>query len=177
MIPVYLFAMWLSQRKISKWLYVAGGIFLASLIVLKDFYREIIFLFYPYYEGSVFDVADISVTNIAKCAAVLFLCLLFYKTAIKDNVQNRFYFFLNLAGFAVYTFGSFIPEVSRIGYYFVVAQIFLIPGVLIRIPDKRWRRFWTICVALAFLGYFALFLNSAYDTSIRLLPYLNWIFN
>lgn len=176
-IPVYLFAMWLAQRKISKWLYIAGGVFLASLVVLKDFYREIIFLFYPYYEGSVFDVVDISVTNIAKCAAVLFLCVLFYKTAVKDNVQNRFYFFLNLAGLAVYTFGSFIPEVSRIGYYFVVAQIFLIPGVLIRIADKRWRLFWTCCVTLAFIGYFALFLRSAYDTSIRLLPYLNWIFN
>jgi len=176
-IPVYLFAMWLAGRKISKWLYWAGGIFLGSLVIFKDFYREIIFIFYPYYEGSVFDVVDISVTNIAKSAAVLVLCLLFYKTAIKDHVQNRFYFFLNLAGLAVYTFGSFIPEVSRIGYYFVAAQIFLIPGVLIRIPDKRWRVFWTVCVAAAFIGYFALFLNSAYDTSIRLLPYRNWIFN
>jgi len=176
-IPVYLFAQWLSYRKIRKWMYVVAGLFLASLVVLKDLYREIIFLFYPFYEGSAFDVIDISYTNIAKCAGVLFLCFLFYKTAIRDNQQNRFYFFLNLAGAAVYTFGSFIPEVSRIGYYMIVTQIFLIPGILIRIENKKWRMFWTTGVAVAFIGYFALFLHSAYDINLRLLPYLNWIFN
>ncbi len=176
-IPVYLLARWLAERRMSKWFYLAGGIFLFSLVVLKDMYREIIFYFYPYYEGSAFDHVDISVTNIAKCVGVLFLCFLFYKTAVKDNIANRFCFFLNLAGLSVYTFGSFIPEVSRIGYYFIVSQIFLIPGVLIRIPEKKWRIFWTTGVVVAFVGYFVLFLRSAYDTSIRLLPYLNWIFN
>ncbi len=176
-IPIYLFAIWLSVRKRSKWLYLAGGVFLSSLIVLKDVYRKIIFFFYPFYEGSAFDKADLSVTNIAKCAGVLVLCFLFYRTAIRDNLQNRFYFFLSLAGMAVYTFGSFIPEVSRIGYYLIVTQIFLIPGVIIRIPEKKWRIFWTVCVAAAYVGYFALFLNRAYDTNIRLLPYLNWIFD
>lgn len=176
-IPVYLFAGWLSERKINKWMYCVGGALLVSLFFLKDIYREIIFFFYPYYEGSVFDQVDFSLTNIAKCMGTLFLCILFYKTAIKDKMANRFYFFLNLVGFVVYTFCSFIPEVSRIGYYFIVTQVFLIPGVLIRIPNKKWRIFWTVCVALAFIGYFALFLNSAYDTNIRILPYLNWIFN
>lgn len=176
-IPIYLFAIWLSERKISKWMYLAAGVFLSSLIVLKDVYRRIIFFFYPFYEGSAFDKVDLSVTNIAKCAGVLVLCFLFYRTAIRDNLQNRFYFFLNLAGMAVYTFGSFIPEVSRIGYYLIVTQIFLIPGVIIRIPEKKWRIFWAVCVAAAYVGYFALFLNRAYDTNIRLLPYLNWIFD
>ncbi len=176
-IPIYLFARWLSDREIRKWMYVVAGVFLVSLVVFRDLYREIIFLFYPFYEGSAFDVIDISYTNIAKCAGVLFLCFLFYKTTIKDSQQNRFYFFLNLAGAAVYTFGSFIPEVSRIGYYMIVTQIFLLPGVLIRIPDKKWRIFWSVGVAVAFLLYFGLFLHSAYDINLRLLPYLNWIFN
>lgn len=176
-IPIYLFAHWLSQREIKKWMYVVAGVFLTSLIVLKDVYREIIFFFYPFYEGSAFDTVDISYTNIAKCAGTLFLCFLYYKTAIRDNMQNRFYFFLNLAGAAVYTFGSFIPEVSRIGYYLIVTQIFLLPGILSRIESKKWRIFWTACVVTAFIGYFALFLNSAYDIDIRLLPYLNWIFD
>ncbi len=176
-IPIYLFAHWLSQREIKKWMYVVAGVFLTSLIVLKDVYREIIFFFYPFYEGSAFDTVDISYTNIAKCAGTLFLCFLYYKTAIRDNMQNRFYFFLNLAGAAVYTFGSFIPEVSRIGYYLIVTQIFLLPGILSRIENKKWRNFWTACVVTAFIGYFALFLYSAYDIDIRLLPYLNWIFD
>ncbi len=176
-IPVYLIAYWLAQHRIPKILYVIGGAFLVSLIVFQDFYRKIIFFFYPYYEGSVFDKVDFSITNIAKCLGVLVLCFVFYNAALRENEQNRFYFFLSLAGFAVYTFGSFIPEVSRIGYYLIVSQCFLIPGVLIRIPKKKSQILWTVLVAIAFLGYFALFLRSAYDVDIRLLPYLNWIFN
>lgn len=176
-IPVYLFAYWLAEHKIPKILYVIGGAFLVSMVLFQDFYRRIIFFFYPYYEGSVFDKVDISVTNIAKCMGVLVLCFIFYKVALGDGIQNRFYFFLSLAGFAVYTFGSFIPEVSRIGYYMIVSQCFLVPGVLMRIPEKKSRILWTVLVAIAFLGYFALFLRSAYNVDIRLLPYLNWIFD
>lgn len=176
-IPIYLIAAWLSEHKIPKVLYVIAGAFLASLVVFKNLYREIIFLFYPYYEGSAFDKVDFSVANIAKCVAVLVLCIIFYKTAIKGNKQNLFYFYLSLAGMAVYTFGAFIPVVTRIGYYMTVTQIFLIPGVLMRITDKKWKIFWTTGVVVAFIGYFALFLHTAYETNIRLLPYLNWIFN
>ena len=89
----------------------------------------------------------------------------------------KFYFFQNLMGLAIYTFGSFIPEVSRIGYYLIVSQIFLIPSVLMRIPRKGWRIFCAAGVVIAFLGYFGLFLRSAYSMDIRLLPYLNWLFN
>ena len=176
-IPVYLIAAWLAEHRLNKWIYVAAGAFLASLIVFRGFYRKIIFFFYPYYEGSAFDKVDFSVTNIARCVAVVVLCLMFFKTAVKDNRQNRFYYFLSLAGLAVYTFGAFIPEVTRIGYYMTVAQIFLIPGVLRRIESKGWRMFWTVGALVAFVGYFALFLHSAKDMNIRLVPYLNWIFN
>lgn len=176
-IPAYLIAYWLATHEIPKVLYVIAGAFLISLGVFKDFYRRIIFFFYPFYEGSAFDKVDFSVTNIAKCVAVLVLCLIFYKGIIKDSVPLRFYFFLNLMGLAIYTFGSFIPEVSRIGYYLIVSQIFLIPSVLMRISHKGWRIFWTAGVALAFLGYFGLFLRSSYSMDIRLLPYLNWLFN
>ncbi len=175
-IPVYISARWFAEKK-NKYFYIFGSVFLASLVIFKDVYREIIFFFYPFYEGSVFDQVDFSITNIAKCLGVFVLCLVFYKTAVKDNIQNRFYFFLNLAGLALYTFGSFIPEGSRIGYYFIASQVFLIPGVLTRIKDRKWKIFWTGGVVVAFLGYFVLFLRSAYDINIRLLPYLNWIFN
>ena len=176
-IPAYLIAYWLATHEIPKFLYVIAGAFLVSLMVFKDFYRRIIFFFYPFYEGSAFDKVDFSVTNIAKCMGVLALCLIFYKVIIKDSVPLKFYFFLNMMGLAIYTFGSFIPEVSRIGYYLIVSQIFLIPSVLMRISHKGWRIFWTAGVVLAFLGYFGLFLRSAYSMDIRILPYLNWLFN
>lgn len=148
----------------------------ASLIVFQDFYREIIFYFYPYYEGSMFDTGEMSFSNIGKCAAVLVLSLIYYNGAVKEDKKNRFYFYCNLGALALYVFGSFIPEVSRIGYYLNITNIFLIPGIIVKIPKKRWRILWTTLVAAAYLAYFALFLRSAYSTDIRLLPYRNWIF-
>lgn len=176
-IPFYILARWLAETKVPKWLYAIFGVLALSMVVFPDFYKKIIFIFYPFYEGSTFEQVDISYTNIAKVLATLVLALLFYRKALKENVINRFYFFLNLGGLVIYTCGSFIPEVSRIGYYFVVSQIFFIPSVLIRIEHKGWRRFFTACVALAFVAYFALFLHSAQSVDIRILPYYNWIFN
>ena len=63
------------------------------------------------------------------------------------------------------------------GYYLIVSQVFLLPNLLIGMK-KGWLR--TLCmlgVGTAFLLYFAMFLRDAYDVNIRLLPYLNWIFN
>ncbi len=176
-LPVYIGARWLAEKKIPKMLYALGGLFVVSLLLFPEVYRRIIFFFYPFYENSAFDVADVSYTNIAKCVCVLVLALLYYKGAIKDNVINRFYFLLNLGGLVLYTFANFIPEISRIGYYLIVTQIFFIPSVLIRIENKKQRIFFTACALLAFVGYFALFLRSAYDVNVRLLPYLNWIFD
>lgn len=176
-IPFYLLARWLSEAKVPKWLYVVFGFFAATMVIFPEVYRKIIFFFYPFYEGSAFDQVDISYTNIAKVVATLALALIFYKVALKENGVNKYYFFLNLGGLVIYTCGAFIPEVSRIGYYFVVSQIFFIPSVLMRIENKGWRRFFTCGVVLAFLAYFALFLHSSKSMDIRLLPYLNWIFD
>lgn len=171
-IPFY----FLASRNWKKWhlaIFAAGC---GSLIVFQDFYRKIIFYFYPFYEGSMFDTGEMSFSNIGKCAAVLVLALLYYRDAIKEDKNNRFYFYCNLGALALYVFGSFIPEVSRIGYYLNITNIFLIPGVIVKIPAKKQRIFWTVLVAAAYLAYFALFLRSAYSTDIRLLPYRNWIF-
>lgn len=171
-IPLY----FLASRNWKRWhmLLLAGGC--ASLIVFQGFYRKILFFFYPYYEGSMFDVKDISVSNIGKCAAVLVLSLLYYQAAVKEDQKNRFCFYCNLGALALYVFGSFIPELSRVGYYLTITNILLIPGIIVKIPDKKQRMVWTALVAGAYLAYFALFLRSAYSTDIRLLPYRNWIF-
>ena len=96
---------------------------------------------------------------------------------MKQDRTNRFYFFLNLAGLILYTCGSFIPEVSRIGYYLTVYQIFLIANLL-QDMKKGWFR--TLCISGAagvFALYFAVYLRRAYDDSMGLLPYLSWIFD
>lgn len=171
-IPLY----FLASRNWKKWHMLLFAALCGSLILFQDFYRKIIFYFYPFYEGSMFDTGEMSFSNIGKCAAVLVLCLIYYKAAVREDRKNRFYFYCNLGALALYVFGSFIPEVSRIGYYLNITNIFLIPGVIVKIPEKRQRILWTVLVAMAYLAYFALFLRSAYSTDIRLLPYRNWIF-
>lgn len=176
-IPVYLVVRWLASAKLKKWHYVVGGLLILSLIFGQDIYREIMFFFYPYYRDSIFDNGQISYANIGKCLGTLGLCVVCYKKSLKDNVVNRFYFFLNVAGFVVYCCGSFIPEVSRIGYYLIVSQIFLLPELL---ADMRKGWFRNLCitgVVGVFLLYFVMMLKGMYSVDVRLLPYLNWIFN
>ena len=77
----------------------------------------------------------------------------------------------------LYACGSFIPEVSRVAYYLIQSQIFLIPCVL-KDAKKGWfRNLCIVGVIAAYLVYFGMLLRGMYDVEIRLLPYLNWIFD
>ena len=167
----------LARLKLNKW--AIGGLLAlsASLIFFKDFYRFIIFKVYPYYENSMFDDGSVSIVNILKCAAIIAFSFLYYKKAIKDDDANRFYLNLQIGALILYCFGSFIPEVSRIGYYLNTSMIFLIPGVLQKIENKKMKWFFTIAIMVAFAGYFAFFLKGADSVDIRIIPYRNWIFN
>lgn len=176
-IPVYLTAGALASAKLKKWHYAGGAFILLTLVFGRDVYREIIFYFYPFYRDSTFDRGQLSYSNILKCACVLALCAICYGESLREDRQNRFYFFLNLFGLMVYFCGSFIPEVSRVGYYMIVSQIFLIPRLLDGMKRTWLRRLACIGVCGAFAAYFALLLKGMYAVDIRLLPYLNWIFN
>jgi hypothetical protein len=94
-----------------------------------------------------------------------------------EILRLRFYFFLNLAGFVVYCCGSFIPEVSRVGYYMIISQVFLLPGLLERMKKGWLRNLCTTGVIEAFSLYFVILLKQMYAVDVRLLPYLNWIFD
>jgi hypothetical protein len=176
-IPVYLAGRFLAVVKLKPWYYAVGGIFLIRLVFGQDFYRAIIFKFYPYYEGSVFDNGQISYVNIGKCLATLVLCLVCYKKVLQNNLAYKFYFYLNLFGLVAYCCGSFVPEISRVGYYMIVSQVFLLPGVVKNMGKGWFRTLCTIGVIGAFSLYFVLLLRDMYATDVRLLPYLNWIFN
>lgn len=201
-VPVYFAARFLAAVRLKKWHCIAGGTLVLSLIFGQSFYREIIFYFYPYYRGSTFDNGQLSYANILKCAGVAGLGLVCLLTGSRSRISGteqggargglgeepaavfrerelarRFYSFLNLAGLVVYCCGSFIPEVSRVGYYMIISQIFLIPELLDGMPPGWLRRFCGIAAAGAFGIYFLLLLKGMYALDVRLLPYLNWIFN
>lgn len=176
-IPVYLTAKFLAAAKLKKWHYIAGSILIASLIFCQNMYKEIIFYFYPYYRNSLFDNGRVSYVNIAKCVCVLILCGICYSRSLRDNINNRFYFFLNLAGLVVYCCGSFIPEVSRVGYYMIISQIFLLPELLGRMRTGLFKKLCYVGVIVGFTLYFFFLIRGMYAVDVRLLPYLNWIFN
>lgn len=176
-LPVYPAAKLLATAKLRRWHCLLGGAFFASLIFGQRLYREMIFLFYPYYRDSAFDNGQLSVVNILKCSCVLALCAVCYRRSLREDVRNRFYAILNLFGLVVYCCGSFIPEVSRVGYYMIITQIFLIPRLLADMENRVLRRLGLAAVTGAFGVYFAVLLKGMYAVDVRLLPYLNWIFD
>ncbi len=179
-IPLYL----LANVKWKRIHLILPVIFCASLVAVPGVYRKIIFTFYPFYEGSMFDTGATSLTNIAKGVAVLIMGLIYYRSIIaegedtneKASARLRFYFNCNFFALLLYVFASFIPEISRIGYYLNITHILFLPALLVRIKDRKQKIFWTTAITLAFLAYFALFLKNAYSVDIRILPYRNWIF-
>ena len=170
-IPLYLLAT-VNWNRIGHFII---SVFCASLIFLPGLYRKIIFFFYPFYEGSMFDTGQTSLINIAKAAAI-FIFALIYRKKIADDRKLKFGFYLNLFALLLYVFCSFVPEISRIGFYMNVSNVFFIPALLKKIENKKVRTIWIVLISLAFLLQFALFLRSAYNTDIRVLPYYNWIF-
>ena len=90
--------------------------------------------------------------------------------------MNCFFFQLNYLSLILYLCGSFIPEVSRIGYYMNVGQLFLLPGMVAQLPEGKERKVWKALFVVAAGVYFAAFLYKAYDPLIKLLPYQTWIF-
>ena len=191
-IPVYIVARFLAAVHLKRWHYGLGGVFLLSLIFGQNLYREIIFFFYPYYRNSMFDNGQLSYANILKCVGALGLCLVCWRRSLAGGglkeedlretcterlLAKRFYFFLNLFGLVVYCCGSFIPEVSRVGYYMIISQVFLLPELIGEISHRWLRRLCLAGVVGAFGANFFLLLKGMYAVDVRLLPYLNWIFN
>lgn len=179
-LPVYLAARFLAGIRLKRWHFCLGAAFLCSLVVCRDLYSELIFRFYPYYRDSAFDNGGISWVNLLKCVCVLLLCLICYRQSLRDpgkHMENRFYFFLNVFGLAVYCCGSFIPETSRVGYYMIISQVFLLPELLAQMRQGWFRRLCRAGVIGAFGIYFVFLLKGMYATDIRLLPYRTWIFD
>lgn len=171
-IPFYLAA----RLKWRKWMWPLFFSFVAVLVFLKDFVRRAVFIFYPFYEDSYLDNYSISWINIMKAAAVLIFSLIYYKDAVKGNTRNTILFRLNIMALTVFAGLWYIPETTRIGFYFSATNIFFLPGIIKRIPNKNARNLWTGVIALAYFGYFIIFLKNSYATNVRLLPYYSWIF-
>ena len=172
-IPLYL----LAALSWKKWQLAGMALFCTTFFYLQDFYLKVVVFLYPSYEDTEYLEGSISWFNILRCLGVLVFAALYYKQAVAGSRRNRFYFFCNLGALVLYTCCSFLPIITRIGYYLNITQILFIPAVLVKIEDKRQKRFWSAAIALAAAGYFALYLMRAGQDGIRVLPYQTFMFH
>lgn len=175
-IPLY----FICNRTWKKWFLGLVGVGTVALYLLRNFVMDIALKLYPSYKDTIYLTADVglkeNLPSIARCVLVLCLCLYCYKEAIKDNEANTLYFNMNIMAIALYIGGSFLPLVSRFGYYLITAQVLLIPGILGKLTGKK-KKTVTVVVALFAVVYFLYFLKTASNTGIAVLPYKTWLFD
>lgn len=175
-IPLY----FICNRTWKKWFLGLVGVGTVALYLLRNFVMDIALKLYPSYKDTIYLTADVglkeNLPSIARCVLVLCLCLYCYKEAIKDNEANTLYFNMNIMAIALYIGGSFLPLVSRFGYYLITAQVLLIPGILGKLTGKK-KKTVIVVVALFAVVYFLYFLKTASNTGIAVLPYKTWLFD
>ena len=177
-IPLY----FLASVAWKKWQLVLAAVFCSTFFFLQDFYLKLVVFLYPTYEETEYLEGGTSYVNIVRCLCVLLLALLLYQKVVKDSRRNRFYFYCNLGAMVMYVCCSFLPVISRIGYYLTLPQIFYIPRLLRRLQEggtarrRLTGRVFTVLTVLAAVLYFALFLGKLSRPELRILPYHTFLF-
>ena len=175
-IPIYLIA----SMKWKKWYVAVLSIGAVTMVLFQDFIMKIALELYPSYKDTIYLETETGLSgnlmSILRCIAVLVLAFLCYKECWKEDEKNRFYIKLNFLAILLYFCGSFLPLVGRIGYYLITSQILLIPAILGSIKDNKKKKILTAMVLVACVGYFLLFLKSANQPGVRVLPYKSWLF-
>ncbi len=183
-IPLYILAVlpW------KRWQLVLGGLFCTTFLFCQDFYLRLVILLYPTYEDTEYLEGGTSYINILRCLAVLLFAGIVYfagkrgqdeTKAMTDERKNaeHFYFYLNLGALVLYVFCSFLPIISRIGYYLTVSHIFYLPFLLRRIEDRKWRRLFRMGILTAAVLYFAVYMSRAGQDGMLILPYRTFFFH
>lgn len=167
----------LGKIKWKPWVFAVLGAGCLFVLFFPGVCKSLVFMIYPQYEGTIYDTATISYTNIARCFGTIILSIPLYKRAIKGNDKYTFCFKMNIFATIVYCFCSFLPVVSRIGYYFNIFQILLIPRLIDSMPKKWMKIASTVGIIVLGIGYYVYFLNGSRYDNTRLVPYFNWVMN
>lgn len=181
-IPLYFLAVlpW------KKWQLAAGALFCTTFLFCQDFYLRLVILLYPTYEDTEYLEGGTSYINIIRCIAVLVLAGIVYLAQKKGKKADRgeeqpetmhFYFYLNLGALVLYVFCSFLPIISRIGYYLTISHILYLPALLKRVEDVRWRRVLRAGILAAAVFYFAIYMSRADNDGTLILPYKTFFFH
>lgn len=191
----------LAAMKWKRWMIGAAGVVCLSCVFLNEIYLDIALKLYPTYEDTDF-VADVltdatgfwstsvgkfvyylvhgggtSLVSIGRCLAVLILAyLIFHKKRDYDR-RLSFYYFCNVMALALYVFGCFLPTISRIAYYLTITQILYVPALIERVTDDKYNKALKALVYVGCLGYFIMYMRSAGNDGIRILPYETFLFH
>lgn len=173
-IPVYV----LATVSWKKGYLMAATALSALCFLFRKQILQLALIVYPSYKDTVYLNTEISYTAIARMLAVVCLYLWFcmkYPEQSEDRTF-RFYGQLQLLALDVMVFFYFLPVVTRIAYYFSIAQLFLLPMLIMRIPDRKMQKMMRIAIGVACILYFGMFLYMADKPGVALLPYHTWIF-
>lgn len=161
----------------KKWQLALAGLFCTTFLFWQDFYLKVVVFLYPTYKDTEYLEGGTSYINILRCLAVLVLSLFYYQKYIQGNRRMQFYFYLNLFALALYVFCSFLPIISRIGYYMTISHILFLPALLGKTQNQKLRRFLQAGMMLAAVLYFAVLMSRAYDDGMLILPYKTFFFH
>ena len=189
-IPLYFLAIlpW------KKWQLVLAAVFCTTFLFFQDFYLKVVVLLYPTYEDTEYLEGGTSYINILRCIAVLaFAGLVWWlkkhgqsdtekiqsvePVATEQEERFHFYFYLNLGALALYVFCSFLPIISRIGYYLTVSQILFLPMLLQQIENAKLRKIFRLGILLAGILYFIMYMSRAGNDGVLILPYKTFFFH
>ncbi len=167
----------LAGMKWKKWMGIVAGCLCITFLFLKDQYLQLVIWLYPSYQNTEYLSGGTSYVNIARCLAVIILSLFYYHEIIQGNRKNEFMFHCNIMALLLYVFCSFLPVISRIGYYLTVTQILLVPAILMNIPQDRQRKILKTLTIVGCVGYFIMYMHHAGDDGVRILPYQTFMFH
>lgn len=194
-IPLY----FLATLPWKKWQLAIAALFCTTFLFCQDFWLKVVVFLYPTYEDTEYLEGGTSYINIVRCAAVLIFALLVLYMKKREDAGNvraaendkdltktanesferrfHFYFYLNLGALALYLFCSFLPIISRIGYYLTISHILFLPMLLSQVKNQKQRRFFRAGIILAALLYFAVYMSRAGDDGVLILPYKTFFFH
>lgn len=175
-IPIYFIA----DMTWKKWHMAVLAIGAGGMVLCQDFIMKVALELYPSYKDTIFLQTETGLSgnlmSVLRCVAVLGLAVICYQDEWKEKRENRFYFKLNFLAIVLYLCGSFLPLVGRIGYYLMTSHVLFIPAILGSIQNEKKKRIFAALVIVTGVIYFLLFLRSADQPGVRVLPYKSWLF-
>lgn len=166
----------LAKMTWKKWMVIVCCLLSAVCLLLHRYVLQLALVLYPSYRNTIYLDGGTSIISIIRCILVMVLVMIYYKTIVIENERILFYAKLNAMAIIVYVFFSFLPVITRIGYYLTIAHVMLVPEILMNISNQKERRIVKMVVAVLAVAYFAIFLYKAAAPGVQLLPYQTWLF-